>query len=82
MRTSSLFYFPKFKAFLQAYVFGRLAQGYRCMSACRSRGREFDPSLVLYFHGVDDEIFSMAILLPSAESLRKGCCQLQPKICA
>ena len=25
--------------------------GYRCMSDCRSRGLEFDPSLVPYFHG-------------------------------
>ena len=24
--------------------------GYRCVSDCRSRGREFDPSSVLYFH--------------------------------
>ena len=25
--------------------------GYRCVSDCRSRGREFDPGLVLYFRG-------------------------------
>ena len=25
--------------------------GYRCVSDCRSRGREFDPRLVLYFRG-------------------------------
>ena len=25
--------------------------GYRCMSDCRSRGREFDPSPVPYFRG-------------------------------
>ena len=31
---------------------------------CSSRGREFDPSLVPYFHGD----FSMAISLPSADS--------------
>ena len=24
---------------------------YRCMSDCRSRGREFDPGPVPYFHG-------------------------------
>ena len=24
---------------------------YRCVSDCRSRGREFDPSPVPYFHG-------------------------------
>ena len=26
--------------------------GYRCVSDCRSRGREFDPGLVPYFHGI------------------------------
>ena len=25
--------------------------GYRCVSDCRSRGREFDPGLVTYFRG-------------------------------
>ena len=25
--------------------------GYRCMSSCRSRGREFDPDAVSYFSG-------------------------------
>ena len=25
--------------------------GYRCEAGCRSRGREFDPSLVPYFRG-------------------------------
>ena len=25
--------------------------GYRCVSDCRSRGREFDPGLIPYFHG-------------------------------
>ena len=25
--------------------------GYRCVSDCRSRGREFDPGPVPYFHG-------------------------------
>ena len=31
------------------------------------------------FAEVDHEIISMAILLPSAESFMKGCCQLQAK---
>ena len=29
-----------------------------------------------------DEIISTVILLPSAESFMKGCCQLQAKVCA
>ena len=30
----------------------------------------------------DHEIISTVIPLPSAESLKKGCCQLQAKVCA
>ena len=31
---------------------------------------------------IDHEIISTVILLPSAESFKKGCCQLQAKVCA
>ena len=31
---------------------------------------------------IDHEIISAVILLPSAESFMKGCCQLQAKVCA
>ena len=31
---------------------------------------------------IDHEIISTAILLPSADSFKKGCCQLQAKVCA
>ena len=34
------------------------------------------------FLEIDHEIISMVILLPSAESFKKGCCQLQAKVCA
>ena len=35
------------------------------------------------FLGIDHEIISTVILLPSAESFKKGCCQLQAKkVCA
>ena len=30
---------------------------------------------------IDHEIISTVILLPSAESFKKGCCQLQGKVC-
>ena len=30
----------------------------------------------------DHEIISTVILLPSADSFKKGCCQLQVKVCA
>ena len=34
------------------------------------------------FVEIDHEIISTVILLPSAESFMKGCCQLQAKVCA
>ena len=34
------------------------------------------------FVEIDHEIISTVILLPSAESFKKGCCQLQVKVCA
>ena len=44
--------------------------GYRCVSDCNSRVE------------IDREIISKVILLPSADSFKKGCCQLQAKVCA
>ena len=40
------------------------------------------PALFHTFVELDHEIISMVILLPSAESFKKGCCQLQAKVCA
>ena len=34
------------------------------------------------FVEIGHAIISMVILLPSAESFKKGCCQLQAKVCA
>ena len=51
--------------------------GNRRESDCSSRGHEFDT-----FVEIDHEIISTVILLPSAESFKKGCCQLQAKVCA
>ena len=39
---------------------------YRCVSDCRSRGREFDPGLIPYLVEIDHEIISRVILLHSA----------------
>ena len=57
--------------------------GYRCVSDCRSRGREFDPCPVRShtFVEIDHEMISTVILLPSADSFKKGCRQLQAKVC-
>ena len=56
--------------------------GYRCVSDCRFRGRTFDLGLSHTFVEIDHEIISTVILLPSADSFKKGCCQLQAKLCA
>ena len=34
------------------------------------------------FVEIDHEMISRVIHLPSAESFKKGCCQLQAKVCA
>ena len=34
------------------------------------------------FVEIDHEIISRVFLLPSADSFKKGCCQLQAKVCA
>ena len=34
------------------------------------------------FEEIDHEMISTVILLPSADSFKKGCCQLQAKVCA
>ena len=51
--------------------------GNRCESDCRSRGCEFDPTQSHTFMEIDHEIISSVILLPTAESFKKGYCQLQ-----
>ena len=40
------------------------------------------PALSHTFTEIDNEIISTVILLPSAESFKKDCCQLQAKLCA
>ena len=56
--------------------------GYRCVSDCRSRGKSSIPARSHTFVEIDHEIISTVILLPSADSFKKGCCQLQAKVCA
>ena len=68
-------------------LLGRVAQLVTCLATdvCLTA----DPgvtSLILArshtFVEIDHEIISTVILLPSAESFKKGCCQLQAKIYA
>ena len=57
--------------------------GNKCEFNCRSRGREgvasSIPARSHTFVEIDHEIISTVILLPSTESFKKGCCQLQAK---
>ena len=66
---------------------GRVAQSVACLAtdACLTA----DPgvtSLILArshtFMEIDHDIIPTVILLPSADSFKKSCCQLQAKVCA
>ena len=66
---------------------GRVAQSVTCLTTDVSLIA--DPgvasSIPARFHTfveIDHGIISTVILLPSAESFKKGCCQLQVKLCA
>ena len=52
-----------------------------CLTADSGVARSI-PALSHTFLEIDGEIISMVILLPSADSFKKGCCQLQVKVCA
>ena len=56
--------------------------GNKCKSDCRSRGREIHPCTVPYFRGDWSWNNFYGILLHSAESFKKVCCQLQVQVCA
>ena len=66
---------------------GRVAQSVTCL-ATDARLTAFPgvassiPALSHTFVEIDHEIISTVILLPSADSFKKGCCQLQAKVCA
>ena len=66
---------------------GRIAQLVMCLATDASLTA--DPGVVSSipawdhaFMEVDHEIISTVILLPSPESFKKACCQLQAKVCA
>ena len=66
---------------------GRIAQSVTCLAtdACLTANPRIRSSIQARSHTVveiDHEIISTVILLPSAESFKKGCCQLQAKVCA
>ena len=68
-------------------VLGRVAQSVTCLAtdACLTADPGVTSSILVRSHTfveIDHEIISTVILLPSADLFKKGCCQLQAKVCA
>ena len=66
---------------------GSVAQSVTCLATDASLTAapgvaSLNPAWSHTFTEIDHEITSTAILLPSAESFKKGSCQLQAKVCA
>ena len=66
---------------------GRVAQSVTCLAtdACLTADPGVASSIPVRSHTfveIDHEMISTVILLPSADSIKKGCCQLQAKVCA
>ena len=64
-----------------------VAQSVTCLAtdACLTADPGVASSIPVRSHTfveIDHEIISTVILLPSADSFKKGCCQLQAKVCA
>ena len=66
---------------------GRVAQSITCLATDTSLTADpgvasLIPAWSHTFVEIDHEIISTVILLPSPESYKKSCCQLQAKVCA
>ena len=66
---------------------GRVAQSVTCLAtdACLTAYPGVASSIPVRPHTfveIDHEMIYTVILLPSADSFKKGCCQLQAKVCA
>ena len=66
---------------------GGVAQSVTCQAtdACLTADPGVASSIPAWSHTfmeIDYEMISTVTLLPSAESFKKGCCQLQVKVCA
>ena len=77
----------KILCFIQVKLRGRVAQSVTCLATDVSLTADPGaassiPAGSHTFVEIDHEIISTVILLPSAESFKKGCCQLQAKVCA
>ena len=72
---------------LNKYAPGRVAQSVTCLATDASLTADpgvasLIPAWYHTFVEIDHDIISTVILLPPAESFKKGCCQLQAKVCA
>ena len=72
---------------LKAFCPGHVAQSVTCLAtdACPTADPGVASSIPARYHTfveIDHEIISTAILLSSADLFKKGCCQLQAKVCA
>ena len=72
---------------LQNTIPGRVAQSGTCLAtdACLTADPGVASSIPARSHTlveIDHAIISTVILLHSADSFKKGCCQLQVKVCA
>ena len=86
MELTSLEHHKKICIDLQ-WIPGRVAQSVMCLAtdACLTAILGVASSIPARSHTfveIDHEMISMVILLPSADSFKKGCCQLQGKVCA
>ena len=66
---------------------GHVAQSVTCLAtdACLTADPGVASSIPVRSHTfveIDHEMISTVILLSSADSFKKGCCQLQTKVCA
>ena len=69
------------------FVRGHVAQLVTCLATdvCLTADQGVASSIPAKSHTfveIDHEIISTVILLPSADSFKKSCCQLQAKVCA
>ena len=72
---------------LHVYSPGHVAQSVTCLATDASLAADpgvasLIPAQSHTFVEIDHEIISTVILLPSAESFKKGYCQLQAEVCA
>ena len=80
-------YMYEFNEIIDLYNQTTFSQSVTCLAtdACLTADPGVASSIPARSHTfveIDHEIISTVILLPSADSFKKGCCQLQAKVCA